>query len=64
MDYYLKQLAGGDFGTSIVTRKPVLDEFMTLFPATAELSICAMIIAVFFGSAGRDDCCHPPWFCL
>jgi dipeptide transport system permease protein len=46
---YLKQLAGGDFGTSIVTRKPVLDEFRTLFPATAELSICAMIIAVFFG---------------
>ena len=49
MDYYLKQLADGDFGTSIITRKPVLDEFMTLFPATAELSICAMIIAVFFG---------------
>jgi dipeptide transport system permease protein len=46
---YLKQLVQGDFGTSIITRKPVLDEFMTLFPATVELSICAMIIAVFFG---------------
>jgi dipeptide transport system permease protein len=46
---YLKQLVSGDFGTSITTRKPVLDEFMTLFPATAELSLCAMIIAVFFG---------------
>lgn len=47
--YYLKQLAGGDFGTSIITRKPVLQEFMTLFPATAELSLFAMIIAIFFG---------------
>ena len=46
---YLKQLVQGDFGTSIITRKPVLDEFMTLFPATVELSLCAMIIAVFFG---------------
>ena len=47
--YYLKQLVQGDFGTSIITRKPVLDEFMTLFPATVELSLCAMIIAIFFG---------------
>lgn len=46
---YLKQLASGDFGTSIVTRKPILEEFRTLFPATAELSICAMIIAIFLG---------------
>ncbi|TKB24302.1 ABC transporter permease subunit [Desulfopila sp. IMCC35006] len=46
---YLKQLAHGDFGHSITTRKPVLEEFLTLFPATAELSLCAMIIAVFFG---------------
>ena len=46
---YLKQLAQGDFGTSIITRQPVLKEFSTLFPATVELSICAMIIAIFFG---------------
>jgi dipeptide transport system permease protein len=46
---YLKQLASGDFGTSIITKQPVLEEFTTLFPATIELSICAMIIAVFFG---------------
>ncbi len=46
---YLKQLATGDFGTSIITKQPVLKEFATLFPATVELSICAMIIAVFFG---------------
>jgi dipeptide transport system permease protein len=46
---YLKQLASGNFGTSIITKQPVLKEFATLFPATVELSICAMIIAVFFG---------------
>ncbi len=46
---YLKQLAGGDFGTSIITRQPILQEFATLFPATVELSLCAMFIAVFFG---------------
>ncbi|KJS00024.1 MAG: peptide ABC transporter permease [Desulfobulbaceae bacterium BRH_c16a] len=46
---YLKQLAGGDFGTSIITKQPVLKEFATLFPATVELSLCAIFIAVFFG---------------
>jgi dipeptide transport system permease protein len=46
---YLKQLAGGNFGTSIITKQPVLKEFVTLFPATVELSLCAIFIAVFFG---------------
>ncbi len=46
---YLLQLAHGNFGTSIITRQPVLKEFRTLFPATVELSLCAMIIAVLFG---------------
>lgn len=47
--YYLKQLAHGDLGHSIVTRKPVIEEFMTLFPATVELSVVAILIAVLFG---------------
>ncbi len=46
---YLKQLFSGDFGTSIITKKPVLEEFATLFPATIELSLCAIILAVLFG---------------
>ncbi len=46
---YLKQLAGGNLGTSIITKQPVLKEFAALFPATVELSLFAMIIAVFFG---------------
>ena len=46
---YLKDLANGDFGTSIITKNPVMDEFFTLFPATVELSICAMFLAVMIG---------------
>lgn len=47
--HYLVDLAHGNFGTSIVTKKPVLEEFAALFPATVELSVCAMLIAILFG---------------
>ncbi|RIY02129.1 ABC transporter permease subunit [Aureimonas flava] len=47
--HYLVGLFGGDFGTSIVTRRPVLTEFLTLFPATVELSLFAILIAVLLG---------------
>ena len=40
---------GGDLGSSFVTKRPVWDEFFALFPATLELSICAMIFAVVLG---------------
>ncbi len=46
---YLGDLAKGDFGNSLVTKQPVLSEFFTLFPATVELSLCAMILAVCIG---------------
>ena len=46
---YLWGLLQGDFGTSIVTKRGVLSEFFTLFPATLELSFCAIVIAVFLG---------------
>lgn len=47
--HYLTGIFHGDLGTSIVTREPVLREFFTLFPATLELSFCAMIIAICIG---------------
>jgi dipeptide transport system permease protein len=47
--YYLRDLARGNFGTSFITKKPVLEEFMVLFPATVELSVTAMLLAIFFG---------------
>ena len=46
---YLTDLLSGDFGTSIVTKKPVLEEFLALFPATVELSLCAIIISIAIG---------------
>jgi len=39
----------GDLGQSLVTKKPVVVEFMTLFPATLELSICAILFAILLG---------------
>jgi dipeptide transport system permease protein len=46
---YLWGVLTGDMGTSIVTKQPVLEQFLTLFPATVELSICAIIVAVVLG---------------
>ena len=52
LDYFLG-IFKGDLGNSLVTKNPVLEEFFTLFPATLELSVCAMIFATILGvSAG------------
>jgi dipeptide transport system permease protein len=47
--YYLLRLLQGDLGKSIVTHKPVIQEFISLFPATVELSLCAIIFALCLG---------------
>ena len=46
---YLWGVLRGDFGNSISTTAPVLDQFFQLFPATLELSICAILFAVVLG---------------
>ena len=46
---YLWRLLHGDLGASLVTKKPVLTEFMALFPATVELGLCAILIATLVG---------------
>ncbi len=46
---YLWGVIQGDLGVSFVTKKPVWDEFFTLFPATLELSVCAMVFAIALG---------------
>jgi dipeptide transport system permease protein len=46
---YEEQVATGHLGTSVVTRESVWTEFITLFPATIELSVCAIIFAVVVG---------------
>jgi dipeptide transport system permease protein len=46
---YVWQLMHGDFGTSLSTQQKVLTEFLTLFPATLELSFFALLFAVLIG---------------
>jgi dipeptide transport system permease protein len=46
---FLGELFHGDLGQSLVTRQPVLEEFLKLFPATVELSLCALLIATLLG---------------
>ena len=46
---WLGKLLQGDFGSSISTRRPVLEEFANRFPATIELSLLALLIAVCIG---------------
>lgn len=46
---YMGKLLQGDFGTSIITGRPVLEEFATRFPATIELSVVALIFAIGIG---------------
>src|SRR5271167_2652471 len=48
LDYAWK-LLHGDFGVSLATQQKVLTEFLTLFPATLELSFFAMAFAILLG---------------
>jgi len=46
---WMGRLLAGDFGSSITTGRPVTEEFFRRFPATIELSVAALIIAVGVG---------------
>ncbi|MFT4674445.1 MAG: dipeptide transport system permease protein [Reinekea sp.] len=46
---YVGNVLQGNLGTSFITREPVLDEFLTLFPATIELSFFAALFALSVG---------------
>ncbi|XNZ00201.1 ABC transporter permease [Micrococcus luteus] len=46
---YMGKMLQGDFGNSILTSRPVMDEFVARFPATLELSIFAIVFAVVLG---------------
>ena len=46
---YVGQVARGDLGVSIITKSPVIKEFMTLFPATLELGLSAILFAIVLG---------------
>lgn len=46
---WIGRLLQGDFGNSIQTGRPVMEEFFRRFPATIELSVLALIFAVGVG---------------
>ncbi|WP_085900750.1 ABC transporter permease subunit [Kiloniella majae] len=46
---FLWGILQGDFGVSFTSRTPVLEEFLTRFPATVELAGCAIIFAALIG---------------
>ncbi|MEX2274139.1 MAG: ABC transporter permease [Actinomycetota bacterium] len=46
---YVKTLSRLDFGDSITTRRPVLEEFQQRFPATIELALAAMLFSILLG---------------
>jgi len=46
---YVVGIVQGDLGTSFKTKRPVWDEFFALFPATLELSLCAIVFSVAIG---------------
>jgi dipeptide transport system permease protein len=46
---YLRNVFKGNLGFSVITHEPVLKEFLTLFPATLELSCCAILLALLIG---------------
>ena len=46
---YMRDMLGGDWGSSISTKRPVLDEILLRLPATLELILAAMLIALPLG---------------
>nr|WP_211114457.1 ABC transporter permease [Azospirillum rugosum] len=46
---YVGDVLQGDFGTSVLTSRPVLEDVLRVFPATLELATAAVIIGVVLG---------------
>jgi peptide/nickel transport system permease protein len=46
---YLKKIFQGDFGTSVLTTKPVLEDIVRAFPATLELATAGIVIGAGLG---------------
>ncbi|GLR08342.1 peptide ABC transporter permease [Mixta theicola] len=47
--HYVSDLLHGDLGTSIRTGRPVLADIRLFFPATLELALCALLLALLAG---------------
>jgi peptide/nickel transport system permease protein len=46
---YVSKMARGEFGVSLVTNRPVVDDIARVFPATLELATIATVIGVALG---------------
>jgi peptide/nickel transport system permease protein len=46
---YVRNIALGDFGSSILTRRPVTEHILERLPATIELGVTAMFLSVLIG---------------
>jgi peptide/nickel transport system permease protein len=46
---YVKNIAFGDFGTSVLTRRPVVEHLWERLPATVELGVVAMVLSIAIG---------------
>ncbi|MCC7426668.1 MAG: ABC transporter permease [Alphaproteobacteria bacterium] len=46
---YLVQVASGDFGTSLYTHRPVVQDLAERMPATIELALASMLLAILVG---------------
>ena len=47
--HYLVKVVHGEFGTSVMTAHPVLDDLLSVFPATLELATLSLVIGVVGG---------------
>lgn len=47
--YWLKDILHGNFGTSIISKRPVLDDIKYYLPATIELALLASVLTAVFG---------------
>lgn len=47
--FYIKGLMKGDLGQSLMTQRPVMEDLKDFFPASVELVISAVIIAIILG---------------
>lgn len=46
---YLENVARGDLGNSLTDEQPVVEKLAQYFPATVELALAAMVVAIAFG---------------
>jgi dipeptide transport system permease protein len=46
---YVERVLHGDLGKSMITQTSVVHEFVSLFPATMELALCAIVFALVIG---------------